>query len=94
MHLEVDMQNFFKDNFSMKKAMKSSDSEDGRTYNLGMDNVPLNKCDVDSFFSEWPQYESFPYKDLLLSESHGEQCDALLSLQEYTVFVDKRVFLF
>tara|TARA_B100000749_G_C18446094_1_gene474306 strand:+ start:1999 stop:2265 length:267 start_codon:yes stop_codon:yes gene_type:complete len=88
------MQNFFKDDFSMKKAMKSSDSEDGRSYNLGMNNVPLEKSDVDSFFTDWPQYHSFPYKDLLLSGSYAEQCDALISLHEYTVFIDNRVFLF
>lgn len=88
------MQHFFKDENSLTKAMMLSSSEDGRIYNLCLKNVPLKRENVEAFFKDWPQYNAFPYKNLLLSKSKSEQCDALLSLQEYTVFVDNRAFLF
>lgn len=85
---------FFDTEFTYKQALKQSETVDGTRYNLSQQHMPLKEIDVKTFFENWPQYADFPYMDELVSNKNGRQSDAINALCDYTLFIDRTIFIF
>lgn len=85
---------FFNTEFEYKRALKASETVDATYYRLSGDNVPFDVSSVGQFFEDWPQYAAFPYIDKLMSQNMEEQRSAMSALSNYTIFIDRTIFIF
>ncbi|MCF2900921.1 hypothetical protein L1267_10950 [Pseudoalteromonas sp. OFAV1] len=88
------MNSYFENRTAFKKAQSQSEVVDARNYKISQADIPLSKENVEQFFTDHPQYRSFPQMVSLLSNNDGQQSDAIINLYEFAIHKDRTAFIF